>query len=258
MPYDSAMQIRFSLLVPLVFLLLGPLLAEDNLKFGEPACAGPVLDKKYFVVCYDPARKLPAWVGYALTKEDALAKVTGRTGGFRADAALRRGERAENADYSGSGYDKGHMAPANDFTRSVEAMKATFVLTNAVPQKHGVNGGKGAQLEGSVKNLAASRGTAWVFSGPLFVGKKPVKTIGPHKVAVPTHTYKVVLCELPDGSKEMFGFVLPNIDKPSATISSYTFTVNQVEKLTGLDFFGSLPVEEQSRLERRVKALPAE
>jgi hypothetical protein len=52
MPYDSAMWIRFSLLIPIVFILLGPLLAEDNLKFGEPACAGPVLDKKYFVVCY--------------------------------------------------------------------------------------------------------------------------------------------------------------------------------------------------------------
>ena len=46
-----------------------------------------------------------------------------------------------------SGYDKGHMAPANDFTRSIEAMRATFVLTNSVPQKHGVNGGLWAQLE---------------------------------------------------------------------------------------------------------------
>jgi hypothetical protein len=43
--------------------LVNPLLAEDHLKYGQPACAGPVLDKTYFVVCYDPARKLPAWVG---------------------------------------------------------------------------------------------------------------------------------------------------------------------------------------------------
>src|SRR5262245_59922321 len=100
------------------------------------------------------------------------------------------------------------MAPANDFTRSVEAMKSTFVLTNAVPQKHGVNDGKWAQLEKAVHNLASTRGTVWIFSGPVFVGRRPVKTIGPHNVAVPTHTYKVVLCVHPDGEKEMFGFVL--------------------------------------------------
>ena len=248
------MQIRC--LALFVAAILAPLLAEDNLKFGQPACAGPVLDKKFYVVCYDAARKIPVWVGYALTKEDALNKATGRQGSFHADTALPRGERAENADYSGSGYDKGHMAPANDFTRSLEAMKATFVLTNSVPQRHGVNGGQWAQLEGAVHTLASTQGTVWIFSGPVFVGSKPVKTIGPGKVAVPTHTYKVVLCIHPDGAKEMFGFVLPNIDKPTGTIAGYALNVFQVQKLTGLDFFSTLPAAEQSRLERAVTALP--
>jgi len=257
MLYDSAMRTRIiRILLPLFF--LAPLSAEDNLKFGQPACAGPVLEKKYFVVCYDPARKLPVWVGYALTKEDSLAKATGRQGSFRPDAALPRGKRAENADYSGSGYDKGHMAPANDFTRSVEAMKSTFVLTNSVPQRHGVNGGQWAQLEGAVHALASTRGTVWVFSGPVFVGNKPVKSIGPDKVAVPTHTYKAVLCVHPNGDKEMFAFVLPNINKPAGTIASYTFSVDQVERLTGLDFFASLPAAEQSRLERMTNGLPSQ
>jgi endonuclease G len=252
------MRLRFPSGLLLALALLNPLQAEDNLKFGQPACDGSVLDKKFFVLCYDPARKIPAWVGYALTKEDSLAKATGRQGSFRADTALPRGDRAENADYSGSGYDKGHMAPANDFTRSVQAMKATFVLTNAVPQKHGVNGGKWAQLEDAVHSLAATRGTVWVFSGPVFAGKTPMKSIGPDKVAVPTHTYKVVLCVHPNGEKEMFGFVLPNIAKPTGTIASYTLGVDQVEKLTGLDFFGALPAAEQSGLERAVNALPAQ
>jgi len=185
-----------------------------------------------------------------------LTKATSRQGSFRADTALPKGKRAENADYTGSGYDKGHMAPANDFTRSVVAMKATFILTNAVPQKHGVNGGKWAQLEAAVHSLAATHGTVWVISGPVFAGNKPVKTIGPDKVAVPTHTYKVVLCVHPNGEKEMFGFVLPNIDKPSGTLADYTFSVNQVEKLTGLNFFDALPAEEQNKLEKTSKALP--
>ena len=75
-------------------------------------------------------------------------------------------------------------------------------------------------------------------------------------MAVPTHTFKVVLCVHPNGDKEMFGFMLPNIDKPTDTLAGYTFTVNQVETFTGLDFFNALPAAEQNRLERTVKSLP--
>jgi endonuclease G len=251
------MKLPFRQFTLLLFVLL-PLVAEDNLKFGQPACAEPLLDKKFFVVCYDRDHRVPAWVGYALTKHEAITKTTGRTGSFKADAALPRGERAENADYAGKGYDIGHMAAANDFTRSVEAMKATFVLTNAVPQTPGLNRGRWKQLEAAVHNHAAANGTVWIFSGPLYAGGKPVKTIGRDKVAVPTHTYKVVLCVHSDGAKEMFGFVMPNIKKPTGTIEGYTFGVKQVEKMTGLDFFSALPAAEQKRLEQTVKTLPAQ
>lgn len=248
------MQFR-RFLLPLV-ILAAPLAAEDNLKYGQPACGGPVLDKKYFVVCYDAERKDPVWVGYALTKDAANTKVTSRQGSFKPDAAIPRGQRAQNADYAGSGYDKGHMAPANDFSNSVAAMRSTFVLSNAVPQRHGVNAGMWRDLEASVHDLAAKRGTVWVVSGPVFAGKTAIRKIGPDKVSVPSHTYKVVLCVHSDGAKEMFGFVVPNVEKPAAKIGSYTFSVNEVEKLTGLDFFSALPAAEQNRLERASKPLP--
>ena len=135
-------------------------------------------------------------------------------------------------------------------------MKATFVLSNAVPQRHGVNGGKWAQLEGALHNFAAGQGTIWVVSGPVYAGNKPVKTIGPDNVAVPTHTFKVVLHVAPGGDKEMFGFVLPNINKPSGTLGSYTFSVAQVEKLTGLDFFDELPSAERTKLKAATNSLP--
>lgn len=230
--------------------------AEDHLQFGRPACTAPLLDKKFFIICHDGSRKIPAWVAHSLTKEDALNKTTARRGSFKADPALPAGQRAENADYAKSGYDKGHMAPANDFTRSIEAMESTFVLTNAVPQRHGVNGGKWAQLEQEVHDLAVTHGTTWVFTGPVFAGKSALRTIGANKVAVPTHTYKVVLCVHPDGVREMYAFVLPNIEKPSGTLSGYTFSVRKVEELTGLNFFDGLDASEQDRLEVTVRDLP--
>jgi len=86
----------------------------------------------------------------------------------------------------------------------------------------------------------------------------PCAVLPEQAVAVPTHTYKVVLLVHPNGDKEMFGFVLPNVDKPTGTLDSYTFSVNQVEILTGLDFFSALPSAEQSRLEKTAKALPTD
>jgi endonuclease G len=235
------------------------LAAEDHLKFGRPACDGPVLDKKFFVVCHDGEHKIPKWVAYALTPEDLTAPVADRDNiRFKADPELPPAQRAALADYTNSGYDKGHMAPAADFKRSEEAMRATFVLSNAVPQRHGVNAGAWAKLEAAVRGLADSRNTVWVFTGPVFVGKRPLKTIGKSKVAVPSHTFKAILCLRPDGEKEMFAYVLPNLDKAKSTLVDYAFSVNYVERLTALDFFDGLPAEEQSGLERRVRRMPGE
>ncbi len=88
------------------------------------------------------------------------------------------------------------------------------------------------------------------------MGNKPLNTIGPDKLAVPTHTYKVILCVHPDGTKEMFGFVLPNLDKPSGTLSSYTFSVKAVEQMAGLGFFSELPPPERDQLESVTNEVP--
>ncbi len=234
--------------------VLLPVFAADHLEFGQPDCPTPVLDKKYFVVCHDPERKIPLWVGYALTREDLAAAVANRKEGnfrFRADPELPRGRRAEPSDYSKSGYDQGHMAPAADFTRSVEAMKATFILSNAVPQKPGLNRGQWAQLEAFVREQTEIHGQAWIFTGPVFIGKRPLRTIGANRVAVPTHTFKVILC-VSDRGKEMFAFLMPNLDKVKSGLEEHTFSVDLIERYTGLDFFDRLPADEQRRLERVV------
>jgi DNA/RNA endonuclease G (NUC1) len=77
-------------------------------------------------------------------------------------------------------------------------------------------------------------------------------------VAVPTHTYKVILCVHPNGDKEMFGYILPNVAKPAGNLAGYALSVSRVEKETGLNFFAGLPADEQKRLEAAAKALPAQ
>src|SRR5258706_28570 len=107
---------RLALLFALLSLFAIGAAAEDNLKYGQPACPGHLLNKQFFVICYSPERKIPVWVGYALTRTD-LDGPASRTDNFRADPELPTGERSKPTDYAHTGYDQGHMAPAEDFTR---------------------------------------------------------------------------------------------------------------------------------------------
>ena len=92
----------------MLLLLAGTATGEENLKFGQPACGGRLLDKTFFVICHSPENKVPVWVGYALTREDLAREVAERKNNFRADRDVPSGERAELSDYRSSGFDRGH------------------------------------------------------------------------------------------------------------------------------------------------------
>ena len=135
-------------------------------------------------------------------------------------------------------------------------MSTSFLLTNMAPQRHGLNAGRWAGLESAVRDLARSRGTVWLFTGSIFIGNNPINEIGPDKVAVPTHFYKVILCVHPNGDKEMFAFIMPNIPKLQTGLARFVVSVDLVEQLTGLDFFSALPQAEQGMLESQTRSLP--
>ena len=141
------------------------------------------------------------------------------------------------------------MAPAEDFDRSAAAMRASFLLSNMAPQVPGMNRGRWAQLEAAVRDLVANCLSAWIFTGPVFVCSDPIEVIGDNAVAVPTHFYKVVLCDDGDPSKEMFASVMPNISPLSPGLDPYAASVDFVEELTGLDFFDQLAAPEETELE---------
>ena len=175
-----------ALLLALAFALSGESPA------GAPGCSGPgreFADRDFFVLCHSSTHKAALWVGYELRPEH-LNRVATRPSGFRADLRLS-GSAAENIDYKGSGYSRGHLAPAADFAWSQAAMRATFLLSNAVPQRGSVNSGLWARLEAAVRRLALDSDVLYVFTGPLF--SSDPERIGPGGVAVPTHTFKVVL-----------------------------------------------------------------
>lgn len=238
---------------------LSPLSYGGNVAYGLPGGNGVILDKGFFVVLFDTTTFVPRWVSYRLTKE-FLGGSAERTDDFRPDPDLSAGKRSELEDYRSSGYDRGHMAPAADFVRSREAMSATFLLSNMAPQRPALNRGIWAALEQEVRLQAEGHGTLWILTGGLFLDslERPAKAsvfIGPDSVGVPSHFFKVILCEHPDGSQEMFAFVMANT--PAAlpgTPKQYMRSVDTVEELSGLDFFGGMDDTTEELLEGAVAA----
>jgi endonuclease G len=233
-----------------------PLLLSVHLARGPSSCNGRLLDRAFYVVCHAGEWRIPRWVLYHLRASD-LTPAVSRQDHFRADPALTEEERAELEDYRGSGFSRGHMAPADDFLRSFEAMDATFLLSNMAPQLQGLNGGRWRVLESEVQSLAANHGSIWVMTGPLFLdpSRQPVPPgaflIG-ERVAIPTDFFKAVLCEHANGEREMFAFLVPHQTGLPGPTLRYAVSVDSIEELTGLDFFSLLSEADQQRLEAEV------
>ena len=137
------------------------------------------------------------------------------------------------------------MAPAADFAWSEVAIRSTFVLSNAVPLLQSVNAGPLARIESAVRRLAARADVVYIFTGPIFEGEPELIGRG---VAVPSHTFKVVLA-IEGGRKTMYAAIVPNYPGLSKNLADFTTTVDDVELRAGFDFFDALDDTEELPLE---------
>lgn len=144
-----------------------------------------------FAVLHSGKSHTPIYVAERLNRAVLLdARDNQRTNKFFADARLPRAERAELEDYRGSGFDRGHMAPAGDMG-TAESMAQSFSLANMVPQ-YPVNNRKAwASIEKATrKYVMRAAGDVFVVTGPVFDGIPP--TIGSNRVWVPQHLFKLI------------------------------------------------------------------
>lgn len=199
----------------------------------------------YFLL-YDEAHEQAKWVSYTLTKAETSRRYK-RTDVFMPDPKVVTGS-ATAADYMGSGYDRGHLAPAADMGWSATAIAASFYYSNMSPQVPRFNRGIWKQLERKVRDWAIEFGTVYVVTGPVLT--HGLKTIGPHQVAVPDYFYKVILEYGVSGVKGI-GFVLPNAGSKKA-LRDYAVSIDTVEQITGIDFYSSLDDEQEAVIERTV------
>ena len=237
--------------IRLLLLTLAPALLQAQAeRFGLPACEGAgaeFVQRANFTLCHDSELKVSRWAGHQLHSErsDVFGEHSLRAH-FRQDLELE-GNSARNSDYRGSGFSRGHLVPAADFASNEDGRRATYVLSNAVPQNLSMNAGKWRQLESAIRALAAQAEATYVFTGPIFAGTA-IESIGASRVAVPTHLFKVALV-ITGERKAMYAAILPNRPANGEPLDSFTTSVDEVERVTGLDFFSSLEDIEEERLE---------
>jgi endonuclease G len=216
---------------------------SNFLEYGIPGSTNQYLCRDGYAVGYSYMYKQPLWVAYELTGKSVTRKIK-RHDDFQPDLQIPKKYRAEKKDYSRSGYDRGHMAPyaAMDFDK--ESAKQSFLLSNMSPQKGSLNRQGWAQLEKYVRFWAKSKNKIWVYTGPIFKGKK-IKTIGKGKISVPSAFYKIIYA--PE-QNQTIAFVMPNSKVNRKQVSKYIVPISQIEQRTGLRFLSNLPLEDKSKL----------
>lgn len=203
-----------------------------------------VLRRTGYTVSYNKDTRLPNWVAWHLTSGRVEGDAKRPSRAFHEDEDVPL-PRATDRDYYNSGYDRGHMCPAADNKWSEKAMYESFLFTNMCPQNHNLNVGDWNELENQCRRWAKQYGDIYIVCGPiLYKGKH--KTIGKNKVVVPEAFFKVVLCLA--GTPKAIGFIYKNAagDRPKG---DYVNTVDEVERITGMDFFHELPDDVEARIE---------
>jgi endonuclease G len=215
-----------------------------------------ILKRKGYTVSYNSETKNPNWVAWHLTKSHTYGSFQRREEAFSEDESVKA-PRATNNDYYNSRYDRGHMCPAGDNKWDKEAMTQSFLFTNICPQNHGLNKYEWNDLEIQCRDWAREYGAVDIVCGPLYSSKggrykvgsshePQQKTIGRNKVWVPDAFFKVVLCR--QGRPKAIGFVYRNEGVKQLKTEAVR-TVDEVEALTGIDFFPALDDDMENRIE---------
>ncbi len=211
-----------------------------------------LLDKPQYVMSYNRDNGRPNWVSWHL--DLSWLGSTPRQDSFRPDTSLPAGwYQVQATDFSGSGYDRGHMCPSGDRTKSVADNDATFFMTNMLAQAPVNNQQSWASLESYCRTLANSGNELYIISG----GEGTSGFIAGGRVAVPTNTWKVIMV-LPSGSKDvlrvsidtrLIAVVIPNNNNVVNDWRQYRVSTDYVESITGFDFFSNVDNAVEARIE---------
>ncbi|MBM3338456.1 MAG: DNA/RNA non-specific endonuclease [Betaproteobacteria bacterium] len=240
---------RFGILLTVLLTLSHPVKATEAdvddcskfKEFGLPQNADRILCKRAFLVGYSSKTKTPLWTIERMGRGRIPISRGGESGSFAEDAEIPSGIRSLLADYEGSGYDRGHLVAAGNHVDDPVALAETYLLSNIAPQVGpGFNRGIWRSLEEAVRNYAQCTSDFLIVTGVYFAeNNTEMKTIGDGRVGVPLGFYKVLL---EPSTRRMIAFLAKNEPYRGLPLASLVTSVDEVERISGQDFFDRLPM----------------
>lgn len=229
----------------LSFLFILFFLISESVEY-IPVPSNDLVRHTYYILSYNEKYEQANWVYYSLTDSMVLNGGEERSNSFKMDKLILTGS-AKSSDYTKSGYDRGHLCPAADMGFNPLAMNESFLMSNVSPQTPEFNRGIWKELETTVRSWAKKEKSISIVTGPVFKDNKG--QIGQEEVLVPGYFFKVIYDRT--GDPRMIAFLFPNA-KSDRPLTDFAVTTDEVEKLTGFDFFSQLPDETESKLENSI------
>lgn len=212
-----------------------------------------LFDRDVFVGSYSRAHAGPNWIAWRLVAED-LGDAP-RTSSFRADRALLGIEPVAADAFSGSGWDRGHLCPSEDRTATREANRATFVMSNVLPQEPSMNRGSWARLEAHTRELASNGRVVHVVAGAVW--SSDAERVG--RSTIPEKLFKVVVAtqtgdarDVTEEARVIAVLVLNDGSTKGQPWTSHRTSVGAIEDATGYDLLSSLADPVEQAIEARV------
>lgn len=234
-----------------------------HLTMGNPSNAATdtnqpsnyLMEKAQYVISYNRDYGRPNWVSWHL--DTSWLGTTPRQDYFRPDTTLPAGwYQVKPSDYTGSGYDRGHMCPSGDRTKTIPDNSATFLMTNILAQAPTNNQQTWANMENYLRTLTTAGNELYIIAGGYGVSGY----IASGNVAVPTYTWKVVLV-LPSGTNDvsrvttstrLIAVFIPNNNSIVTDWKQYRVSTDYVEATTGDDFFSNVADSVENTIEAAV------
>ena len=231
---------------------------NPHVALGNPSHAGQdngdnyLIDREQYVLAYSQRHGILRWASWILSPE--WVGGSNRQNDFRPDGILPKGAyQVTPRDYTGSGYDRGHMVPSADRTTSDEDNSATFLMTNIFPQTAENNRGPWKELESYCRDLLYQQGKTLYIIGGVYGEKQP---IAKERIIPPSRTWKVVVifdgAPTPDNvtyDTEVIAVDMPNSSRIDDQWQTYQTSIDRIELATGYDLLSEVPDAVQAELE---------
>jgi endonuclease G len=216
----------------------------SDFDFLPTSTTGQVVHHQFYSLSYNEKYEQAEWVAYELTQKQ-LSTISIKRPYFKKDPKIRT-QSAHYKNFKDSGYNKGHLCPAGDRKFSVEAYDETFFTSNISPQSYEFNGGVWNRLEEKVRYWAQKYQKLYILTGGVLTPN--LKTIGSEKVAVPQYFYKIILNHNRAETK-VIAFLMPH-EKSEKGLYQFVTSIDEIETLTGIDFFPELPDKIENEIEK--------